>query len=152
MTRRRKRIAAYAVSASLVLTACAGRTANPVSLTSTTDTSADCAMLQAEASVNAQRISDLTNEQEFKLAQNVFAGVAGVFLVAPLLLIDIQDAPGVEKKALQARNQYVATLAAKRCDPTVALTVEKTVAAGERKDTVTGTAMRQWLEDVIYTR
>ncbi|MFO1152522.1 MAG: hypothetical protein U1E42_02490 [Rhodospirillales bacterium] len=152
MTRRKKRTAAYVALVSLLLTACAGRTANPVSLTSTTDTSADCAMLQAEASVNAQRINDLTNEQEFKLAQNVFVGVAGMFLVAPLMLIDVQDAPGVEKKALQARNQYVATLAAKRCDPSAAQTVEKTVAAGEKKDTPVGTAMRQWIEDVIYTR
>jgi hypothetical protein len=152
MTTCGKRLAAFAASVSLLMSACAGRDANPVSLTNTTDNTADCEMLQTEASINAQRINELTTEQGLKVAQNIVAGLTGAFFIIPLFLMDAKDAAGVEKRALEARNQYVVTLAAKRCDPALAGQIESTVASSEQKQALAQEVMQRRIDDANYNR
>lgn len=97
------------------LVACAGRAPAPVAVVQPIDSTMDCNAIRAEIAANTARISDLGSESGAKVAQNVAAGVAGVFFILPLFLMDFQGAAGIDQRALEARNQYLATLAAARC-------------------------------------
>ena len=62
-----------------------------------------------------ERISELGSEQGAKVAQNVVAGVAGLFIPVLWFGMDFQGAAGTEQAALQGRQQYLASLAGERC-------------------------------------
>lgn len=102
-------------AALVVLAACAGRAPAPVAVVQPMDDSMNCAAIQAEVAANNQRLSALGSESGAKVAQNVAAGIAGAILILPLFLMDFQGAAGIDERALQARNQYLATLARTRC-------------------------------------
>ena len=74
----------------------------------------------AEVNANNQRISELGSEQGTKVAQNVVAGVAGLFIPILWFGMDFQGAAGTEQAALQSRQQYLASLAEERCKGQVA--------------------------------
>jgi hypothetical protein len=85
------------------------------------DQQKDYLALSAEISGNTQRIDVLAVEQSNKRTQNVVAGVAGAILFWPALFaMDFQDAAGTESTALQSRQQYLAMLAAQRCNTQIA--------------------------------
>jgi hypothetical protein len=70
----------------------------------------------AEVAANNQRVSELGSEQGLKVAQNVAAGAAGLFIPVLWFGMDWQGAAGKEVAALQSRQQYLAVLAEqKRC-------------------------------------
>jgi hypothetical protein len=75
----------------------------------------DCNAIRAEITSNTARIADLGSESGAKVAQNVAAGVAGAIFILPLFLMDFQGSAGIDQRALEARNQYLATLAGTRC-------------------------------------
>ena len=79
------------------------------------DRYANCTAIMAEVNVNNQRISELGSEQGTKVAQNVVAGVAGLFIPILWFGMDFQGAAGTEQASLQARQQYLASLAEERC-------------------------------------
>lgn len=58
---------------------------------------------------------ELGGEEGAKVAQNVAAGVAGLFIWPLWFAMDFQGAAPKEIAALQARQQYLATLAEQRC-------------------------------------
>ena len=60
-----------------ILGACAGRDPQPVATVQPTDTYATCAMITAEIQANNIKVQELADEQGWKVAQNVAAGVAG---------------------------------------------------------------------------
>ena len=62
-----------------------------------------------------QRVQQLADEQGIKVAQNVAAGVAGLFIWPLFFAMDLQGTATTEMNALQARQQYLATLAQQRC-------------------------------------
>ena len=97
------------------LTGCAGRAPAPVSVVQPIDNTMDCNAIRAEISGNTSRIADLGSESGAKVAQNLAAGVAGAFFILPLFLMDFQGSAGIDQRALEARNQYLGTLAATRC-------------------------------------
>lgn len=72
-------------------------------------------MIEVEA--NNQKVSDLGAEKGLKVGQNVVTGLAG--FVIPILWfgMDWQGTQDKEVQALQARQQYLATLAETRCTP-----------------------------------
>lgn len=105
--------AAFAVA--ILLSGCAGRAPAPVQVVQTQDRYSDCAAIMAEVQANNQRISELGSEQGWKVAQNVAAGVAGLFVPILWFGMDFQGAAGTEQAALQSRQQYLGTLAAERC-------------------------------------
>jgi hypothetical protein len=74
----------------------------------------DCPAILAEVTANNQRLSDLASEQGWKVAQNVGAGVAGLFIWPLWFGMDFQGAAGKEAAALQSRQQYLAVLAEQR--------------------------------------
>src|SRR3954464_5049712 len=70
----------------------------------------------AEVQANNAKVQQLAGEEGGKTAQNVAAGVAGVFIPVLWFGMDFQGTASKETAALQSRQQYLATLAAqKRC-------------------------------------
>jgi len=102
----------------IVLGACAGRAPQPVAVAQMQDQHANCAALQAEIQANNARVQQLADEKGIKLAQNVAAGVAGLFIWPLWFAMDLQGTADVEINALQSRQQYLATLASQRCGAT----------------------------------
>jgi hypothetical protein len=98
-----------------VLVGCAGRTPAPVAVTQAQDGSLGCSAIQAESSANAATISELDSEQGGKIAQNVVAGVAGLFIWPLWFALDLQGAATKEIAALEQRNEYLTQLAGERC-------------------------------------
>ena len=101
----------------LVLSACAGRDPQPIASVQPQDAYSDCIMIRAEIEANNAKAAQLANEQGGKVAQNVAAGVVGVVIWPVWFGMDFKDAAGKEAAALQARQQYLTTLATERCAP-----------------------------------
>jgi hypothetical protein len=96
---------------------CAGRDPQPVATVQPTDAMATCAMITAEIEANNIKVRDLAGEEGAKVGQNVAAGVAGVFIPVLWFAMDFKGAASKEVTALQARQQYLTTLATERCKP-----------------------------------
>jgi hypothetical protein len=100
-------------------TGCMGRTPAPVNPVQPQDHFAGCPAIMAESSANNLRIGELGSEQGAKVAQNVAAGVVGLFIWPVWLAMDFQGAAGTESAALQVRQQHLATLATEKHCSTV---------------------------------
>jgi hypothetical protein len=98
----------------MALGACAGRTPQPVRTVQATDHHMSCLGISSEIDSNNAQLIALGGEQGQKVAQNVAAGVAGLFIWPLWFAMDFQDAAGKEATALQARNAYLAKVYAKR--------------------------------------
>jgi hypothetical protein len=90
--------------------------AQPIATVQGQDTHADCTQLRAEIEANNVKLKQLSDEQGGKVAQNVAAGVAGIIIWPIWFGMDFKDAAGKEVAALQARQQYLTTLATERCN------------------------------------
>jgi hypothetical protein len=113
-TMRKLLLAAIAVTP-LMVSACAGRAPAPVQTVQTKDAMMDCTAINAEIAANTAHEGELGSEKGGKVAQNVAAGVAGLFVPVLWLAMDFQGAADTESKALDARDQYLSTLALQRC-------------------------------------
>lgn len=101
---------------------CAGRAPQPVAVVQPQDRFSDCVAIEAEVQANNQKLQQLGSEEGAKVAQNVAAGVAGLFIWPLWFAMDFQGAAGTEETALQSRQQYLATLAGqKRCGASAAM-------------------------------
>lgn len=106
------------------LAGCAGRAPQPVEVVQSQDRFLDCTAIAAEVKADDARIQELGAEQGAKTAQNVAAGVAGLFIWPLWFAMDFQGAASTETTALQSGQEYLATLAAqKRCGAPPATTV-----------------------------
>jgi hypothetical protein len=99
----------------LALAACAGRDPQPIATVQPQDANSDCAMINAEIQANNKRAEALASEHDAKIAQNVVAGVVGVVVWPVLFAMDAKGAAATDAAALQARQEYLANLAAIRC-------------------------------------
>jgi len=106
-----------AMAIGLALSACAGRDPQPIASVQPQDAYSDCTMIRAEIEANNAKAAQLANEQGRKVAQNVAAGIGGVVIWPIWFGMDFKDAAGKEAAALQARQQYLTTLATQRCAP-----------------------------------
>jgi len=106
-----------AMAIGLALSACAGRDPQPIASVQPQDAYSDCTMIRAEIEANNAKAAQLANEQGGKVAQNVAAGIGGVVIWPIWFGMDFKDAAGKEAAALQARQQYLTTLATQRCAP-----------------------------------
>lgn len=105
----------FAISALLLTTACAGRTANPVSEYQYGDEKKSCERLRADISNANSEIATLLPDTD-KTGKNVALGVAGAFFLVPLFFMDFSEAEQVEVNALRRRhNNLVAISAEKNC-------------------------------------
>jgi hypothetical protein len=105
------------MAAGLALSACAGRDPAPIATVEPQDAYSDCTMIRAEIEGNNAKAKQLADEQGLKVAQNVGAGVVGLIIWPVWFGMDFKDAAGKEVAALQARQQYLTTLATQRCAP-----------------------------------
>ena len=103
------------VAIAVLCEACAGRDPQPVATVQLTDATATCAMIAAEIQANNIKVKELADEEGLKTGQNVAAGVAGVFIPVLWFGMDFKGAANKEVTALQARQQYLTTLATERC-------------------------------------
>jgi hypothetical protein len=109
-----RQIAKPCAAALLLLAGCAGRAPQPVAVVQPQDRYMDCAAIQAEVLANNKTIQGLGSEEGGKVAQNVAAGVVGLFIWPVWFAMDFQGAAGKEEAALQSRQEYLSTLAIQR--------------------------------------
>ena len=100
----------------ILLSACAGRAPELTPLVQPTDQVATCDQIMTEIKANNARITDLANEEGWKVGQNVAAGVVGLVIWPVWFGMDFQDAAGKEGKSLSQRNEYLGTLAQQHCN------------------------------------
>ena len=72
-------------------------------------------MITAEIEANNVKFKELSDEQGLKVGQNVAAGVVGLVVWPMWFAMDFKGAASKEVVALQARQQYLTTLATQRC-------------------------------------
>jgi hypothetical protein len=72
-------------------------------------------MIGAEIQANNVKVKELADEQGLKVAQNVAAGVGGLVFFPIWFAMDAKGAAGKDVAALQARQQYLSSLAVERC-------------------------------------
>ena len=98
-----------------VAAGCAGRDPQPIATVQAQDQYADCTMIRAEIEANNAKVTQLANEQGWKVAQNVGAGVVGLVIWPVWFGMDFKDAAGKDAAALEARQKYLTVLAEQRC-------------------------------------
>jgi hypothetical protein len=101
----------------LALSACAGRDPAPIASVQPQDVYADCTMIRAEIEANNAKVQELADEQGWKVAQNVTTGLVGLVIWPVWFGMDWKGAAAKDAAALQARQQYLTTLAEQRCQP-----------------------------------
>ena len=103
----------FLLSMSLLLSACGGRTTNPVAATTPYDAQLTCEHVQAEREVNDAHIADLKNEEQDDTRNNVAFVVTGG--IAGALVTDASHSEETEIKALKARDDVLDGLIAEKC-------------------------------------
>ncbi len=105
-----------AMSAICLLSACGGRTANPVMATQYGDGNKNCKALEYDISSTEQEMNRIVGATD-KTGQNVALGVAGAFLLVPWFFMDFKNAEATEYQALRQRYGNLTSLAMdKGCD------------------------------------
>lgn len=99
------------------VSSCAGRDLQPMATVQRQDQTSTCTQIRTEIEAKNAKAKQLAYEQGLKVAQNVGAGVAGVVIWLVWFGMHFKDAAGKEAEALQARQQYLTTLATGRCAP-----------------------------------
>ena len=105
------------IASAALLAACAGRDPQPIATVQPQDQTASCTQLTAEIQANNIKVQELADEQGLKVAQNVAAGVVGLVVWPVWFAMDAKGAATKEVAALQARQQYLTTLATEKCRP-----------------------------------
>jgi hypothetical protein len=104
-----------AAALAAVVGTCPGRDAQPVAVVQPHDQTSDCTMICAEIEAYNIKVNDLARERGLKTAQNVAAGVVGVFVWPVFFAMDTKGAADTEIASLQSRQQYLSKLAEQRC-------------------------------------
>jgi hypothetical protein len=98
-----------ALAGVMLLAACAGREANPVSEYRPGDDEKSCQRLQSEIEQIDAEIRAMLPDTD-KTGQNVALGVAGAFLIVPWFFMDFSEAEKIEVKALRRRYNHLVLL------------------------------------------
>ena len=77
-------------------------------------------MIRAEIEANNVKVKELADEQGWKTAQNVAAGVGGIVFFPIWFGMDAKGAASKDAAALEARQKYLTELAVQRCSPQAA--------------------------------
>ena len=106
----------FLLIACLILTACAGRTANPIMVQQYGDTNKSCEALEADMSFVNSEMSRLLPETS-KTGKNVALGVTGAIFLVPLFFMDFSKAEQIEVDALRQRYHHLNLIAQdKKCN------------------------------------
>jgi len=104
-----------ALLSAVALGACAGRDPAIIATVQPQDQTANCVQLTAEINANNIKFQELADEQGLKTGQNVAAGVAGLVIWPLWFAMDFKGAASKDVAALQARQQYLTSLAVEKC-------------------------------------
>jgi hypothetical protein len=104
----------------VALGGCAGRDPQPIATVQPQDAYADCSMIRAEIEANNVKVKELSDEQGWKTAQNVAAGVGGLVFFPIWFGMDAKGAASKDAAALEARQKYLTEIAVERCRPQAA--------------------------------
>jgi len=122
----------------LPLAACAGRFPNPVDVEQAADNGLTCVMIDAEIAGNRDRVQYLVYEDDDAQAYNFAVAAASYALFPPgMLALNLSDAERIEIKALEERNERLATLRLTRGCHTQELAPAEQAAYTRRRETVT---------------
>lgn len=102
------------IVAAVALGGCAGRAPAPVQLMQAQDSQMNCGQIIVEVQANNAKVQQLASDKGLKTAQNVAAGVAGLLIPVLWFGMDFQGTADTEITALQARQQYLSSLAEQR--------------------------------------
>lgn len=92
----------------VLLTACAGRQANPVQAIQSGDDRLNCDQIVAAMKLNTTELKGLMAESSSNTGKNVAAGAAGAIIFFPaLFFMDVKNAAGDEARALVRRNEVL---------------------------------------------
>ena len=103
------------VLSALFLASCAGRDPETIATVQPFDQSSSCTQIRAEIEANNIKVKQLAGEQGGKVAQNVLAGVGGIFIPVLWFGMDYKGSADKDVAALQSRQQYLTILATERC-------------------------------------
>lgn len=107
------RVVLIFVALLIMVSACGGRNANPVSRYQIGDEGRTCEGLKVEVAHNETEILKLVPYQD-ATGKNVALGVTGAFFIIPLFFMDFKDAEGIELKAYRERNLWLRELASRQ--------------------------------------
>ena len=94
----------------MFLASCAGAPPHPVNIVMPGDKTMSCDIVHAQINNNNNLINRLYSEQNEKVAQNVAAGIGGLFFWPLWFFMDFQNSAKIEISALEQRNNYLSTL------------------------------------------
>lgn len=107
---------ASVISGMALVSACGGKTANPVSQYQPGDEGRSCEGLKTEISSNDAEIARLIPYED-ATGKNVALGVAGAFFIVPWFFMDFKEGEATELQALRRRNQWLREVASdKSCN------------------------------------
>lgn len=99
----------------LFVTACGGRTPQPVMVSQYGDAEKSCDALRYEIH-NAENDIQMLLPKTDKTGKNIALGVAGWFLLVPWFFMDFKNAEATEYQALRQRHQHLISIAmTKKC-------------------------------------
>lgn len=102
-----------------VLSACGGRTPQPVMVSQYGDQEKSCDALRYDIQYIEGEIQRLLPKTD-KTGKNVALGVAGWFLLVPWFFMDFKNAEATEYQALRQRHQHLTSIAmGKKCKVSV---------------------------------
>jgi hypothetical protein len=101
---------AAALIATVALTGCAGRAANPVMIQQYGDNAKSCTALEYDMAFVESEVQRLVPSTE-KTGKNVALGVTGAFFLVPLFFMDFSQAEQMEVNAYRQRYNHLAILA-----------------------------------------
>ncbi len=106
------------IASLLLLQACAGRDAQPITASQDGDAVLSCVDLRNEIALNNEEMLGLLSERDGDVAQNVVSAAAGVVFIVPFFFMDLKGAAANEINALERRNQVLAKrYSLKSCEP-----------------------------------
>ena len=106
------------VTAAFILSACAGRDAQPIMSSQMSDKDLDCEQLSMEILMSRDEAHQKFGAAESTKNSNIGLGAVGIILVPPILLaMDLTDADKTEANALQRRADHLTRIAIRKdCD------------------------------------
>jgi hypothetical protein len=109
-----------------LVSACAGRPANPVMVDQVGDTKRNCASIETEMRFVEKEITRLIPETD-KTNKNVGLGIAGAIFIVPLFFMDLSESEKIEVNALRQRYNRLNILATDKQCPFVQVTNDESI-------------------------
>lgn len=106
----RKATITFLTAAVFTLSACGGRTANPVMVNQYGDQNKNCKAIEFEMTSIQGEIQRLLPKKD-KTGKNVALGVAGWFLIVPWFFMDFKNAEATEYEAYRQRYNHLGAIA-----------------------------------------